>query len=401
VRERTLLTERSGSGHLRDIPEAAPGKSDYRSRRPRAIILAMRTEPPVAAPLTRATRGRWIGGVCAGIAQARDVPVGAVRAAFALTAALGGLGVVAYLAWWLIVPAEGEEDAAPRTRPLVTLVLAGAGAAGLATLATLGAAATVFGLGWVVAALAAVVLAGGLASWRRTGPSWALLPVAALVLPSVALAAADVHLARETGDRQVAPRALADVPRDGYESGLGELMVDLRHTDLPRAGTHTLRIDGGVRRTIVALPHDRCVPVTISYTINSFALRAASVLAGHTLSSGYDGATLFGDAHWTGSGELTSVNDAHAPMTLHIDFTSAGGGLYVRDYPDRVDPRLNPDWPGYPLGLSAGPDTRSDTRKVARRRIAEWRRRHAREVRAVRRVERFRAGPCARTGASA
>ena len=68
--------------------------------------------PPSPSPLARAREGRWLGGVCAGIAQARGVPAGAVRAAFALAGLLGGVGVLAYLACWLIVPAEGESPEA-------------------------------------------------------------------------------------------------------------------------------------------------------------------------------------------------------------------------------------------------------------------------------------------------
>ena len=43
-----------------------------------------------------------------------------------------------------------------------------------------GAAATVFGFGWAVVAVAGAVLVGVLAGWARLGPAWALLPVGAL-----------------------------------------------------------------------------------------------------------------------------------------------------------------------------------------------------------------------------
>lgn len=355
------------------------------------------SSPP--PPLTRAVHGRWLGGVCAGVAQARGIPVGTVRAAFAVAALVGGLGVLAYLAWWLIVPAEGEEGAPP-ARPLATLVLAGAGALGLATLGAVASAATIFGLGWIVAALAAVVLVAALASWERLGPAWVLLPVGALVLPPVALAAGGVHLSRQTGDRQETPATVADFPAHGYRSGLGELLIDLRHTQLPKAGTVDLRVDAGVRRTIVALPHGRCVPVNLSYRIHSFAARAALVLTGHSTSL-FSAISVFGDQRWSGSGQFASVNERHSPLRLNITFTSAGGGLYVRDYPDDVDPRLDPEWPGYPYGLMPAPDTRGWKRAVARRHLARWRVQHRAEVRHNRRVEAERPGPCADRRASA
>ena len=119
-----------------------------------------------------------------------------------------------------------------------------------------------FGFGWVVVALAAAVLAGTLAAWARLGPGWALLPIGALVLPSTALALGGVHVEPSTTSVTVAPRAAAALV--DYKSGLGLLTVDLRRTALPASGTIPLKIDAGVRRTLIALPHDRCVHVTVA-----------------------------------------------------------------------------------------------------------------------------------------
>ena len=169
---------------------------------------------PLPPALTRAEHGRWLGGVCAGLAQNRALPVGRLRAAFAVAALAGGLGIVVYVACWLIIPAEGEADDVETkgARGIVVLALACAACLGLATLAALGALATVFGFGWVVVALAAAVLAGALWSWPRVGPAWALLPVAALVLPSAALAAGGVRIEPQSGPITVAPRALNNLP---------------------------------------------------------------------------------------------------------------------------------------------------------------------------------------------
>jgi phage shock protein PspC (stress-responsive transcriptional regulator) len=61
-----------------------------------------------SAPLHRATKGRMIGGVAAGLADYLGVDVTIVRIAFALAAVLGGgIGVPAYLAFLLLVPEEG------------------------------------------------------------------------------------------------------------------------------------------------------------------------------------------------------------------------------------------------------------------------------------------------------
>jgi phage shock protein PspC (stress-responsive transcriptional regulator) len=52
---------------------------------------------------------RKVAGVCAGVAHALDLPLPVVRAAFLLLAVFPGfrgLGVGAYLALWLLMPAE-------------------------------------------------------------------------------------------------------------------------------------------------------------------------------------------------------------------------------------------------------------------------------------------------------
>ena len=73
-----------------------------------------------------------------------------------------------------------------------------------------------------------------------------------------------------------------------------------------------------------------------------------------------------------------------------------GGELVVRDYPDDVSPRENPDWPGY-RGLSRG-TPRHDRAPERRGRplLSEWRVRRAEQDVDKARMDRFMAGPCAR-----
>ena len=355
----------------------------------------MTPEPAPTPRLARATRGRWLGGVCVGFARTRGVPVAWVRGAFALAACVGGIGVLAYLACWLIVPGEGEAHDEPPA--IVALVLAGAGTLALATLAALAGAATIFGFGWVVAAVAAVVLAAALAAWGRLGPAGALLPVAALVLPSLAVAAAGVRVAPQSGDQRFAPATVAAFPAHGYRTGLGTMLIDLRHTALPDAGVVRLRVDGGIRRTIVALPHDRCVQVAVGYDVHPFAARAATVLLGRN-DTVFDDVVVFGEHH-QGRHGLTSTEQRGARLLVSIDFRSAGGSLYVRDYPDEVDPGGEPDWPSDP-GVPATPPHTAGMAKATRARVLSlWRARHRRYLRAVRQVRAQRPGPCNAKGA--
>jgi phage shock protein PspC (stress-responsive transcriptional regulator) len=354
---------------------------------------------PQHQPLARATRGRWIGGVCEGIARVRPIPVATLRAGFVLTTALAGLGALVYLACWLIIPAEGEAGAAARgaggrvaPRAITSVILGCAAIAGLATLGLVAAAATVFGFGWFVVVVAGAILLGALASWSRLGPAWALLPVSALVLPSLAIAASGVHVTPQVGDRSFAPRTYADIPRRGYESGLGTMVVDLRGTRLP-SGEDTITIHGGLRRTTLALPHDRCLAVDVDYHVHPFAARAASVLTGDA--DPYESVTAFGTEHFGHAGRIVWPDrDVHARTTLHVRFDSSGGSLLLRDYPDDVDPQANPDWPGFPYAVEARPGVVGLDREERAREIADWRVRVRQERRQAAHAKRFIDGPC-------
>src|SRR5579863_3597444 len=89
------------------------------------------------AALSRARQGRWLAGVCAGVSRHRQLPVGALRAAFAIAVTFGGLGVLVYLACWVIIPAEGEAESSDGPRGVVVLAQALAACAALATLVAL------------------------------------------------------------------------------------------------------------------------------------------------------------------------------------------------------------------------------------------------------------------------
>jgi phage shock protein C len=59
--------------------------------------------------LVRSRTGRMIAGVCAGVADYFGVDVTLVRVIVAVVSAVtGGVGVLAYLAAWALIPQEGE-----------------------------------------------------------------------------------------------------------------------------------------------------------------------------------------------------------------------------------------------------------------------------------------------------
>jgi phage shock protein PspC (stress-responsive transcriptional regulator) len=56
--------------------------------------------------LTRPRRGRWIAGVCAGLAKRFGLSAGVVRLLFLLSCLLPGPQIVVYLVLWVLMPSE-------------------------------------------------------------------------------------------------------------------------------------------------------------------------------------------------------------------------------------------------------------------------------------------------------
>jgi len=138
-------------------------------------------ERPSERPLRRATRDTRhpvIGGVAAGLARHLGVPVLWVRAAFLVTAVLGGSGILFYAGLWLVLPgdalhdheAPGLESASRQGRrpgrirrladsgPAIALVALGLGMVLFAE--------AIFGNGIVIWALVLAVIGFGLL-WRQ------------------------------------------------------------------------------------------------------------------------------------------------------------------------------------------------------------------------------------------
>ncbi len=56
--------------------------------------------------LVRPRRGRWIAGVCAGIAERYDLHPMIVRIAFVTSLVLPGPQILVYIALWILIPSE-------------------------------------------------------------------------------------------------------------------------------------------------------------------------------------------------------------------------------------------------------------------------------------------------------
>lgn len=60
--------------------------------------------------LVRRREGRMLAGVCAGVAGYFGVDVTPVRVITVILCLLGGTGVLAYLAAWVLIPAESQAN---------------------------------------------------------------------------------------------------------------------------------------------------------------------------------------------------------------------------------------------------------------------------------------------------
>ena len=272
--------------------------------------------PPEPRRLVRMQEGRVLGGVCAGLGRYFNLDPIIFRIGAVVLTLAGGAGVLAYLAAWLLIPSEDAsgEPAAGRNRWLVIggvvvllclswpfllgggLIVAGLGiplaflvatgvlvwwfvsgegpagdagqvargaALGLGILLVCGVIA--FGGAWAAAAggetvVAIAVIAAGAAILIGAF----VRPVRLLVLPAIALAlsagavsAADIDLDGGVGDRDYSPSSAADL-RDTFQLGMGELVIDLRNTDLP-PGDVRVGVDLGVGDARVIVPSDVCV----------------------------------------------------------------------------------------------------------------------------------------------
>jgi phage shock protein PspC (stress-responsive transcriptional regulator) len=276
-------------------------------------------QPPPRKRLVRSRSDRVVGGVAGGLGQYFNVDplffrIGAVALAF-----VGGAGLLLYLAALLLMPSEGEPaPVAPgtqgRNRALVIaaivvlllvawpfllgggLLLAGIGIP-LAILVGTGvlvwwlvsgegpsgeagdiARRAALGIG-VLILCGVILLVGGFAA--AAGPDWLvpafliaagaaiavgafMKPLRWLVLPALTLglaagfvAAADIDLDGGVGEETYRPASAGEL-RPHYELGVGDLVIDLRDTDLP-PGDVPLDLDVGIGQAHVIVPDEVCV----------------------------------------------------------------------------------------------------------------------------------------------
>ncbi|MEV0799722.1 PspC domain-containing protein [Kribbella pittospori] len=60
----------------------------------------------MASTLVRPSSGRWIGGVCAGLARRFGISANTMRLIFVVSCLLPGPQVLIYLVLWILMPSE-------------------------------------------------------------------------------------------------------------------------------------------------------------------------------------------------------------------------------------------------------------------------------------------------------
>lgn len=211
---------------------------------------------------------------------------------------------------------------------VVTILLAFAAFIGLSIVAVAAAWAGATGHG---VAVALVVIAIGLMlviAAFNGGARWLIAPAIALAVPLGVVAAVDISFGDGIGERNYKPLTVASLPENGYELGIGRLVVDLRDLDWSADTVVDLNLDLGVGEAIVAVPSNVCV--TTDFTARAGDLRIAGDRSGgvDVHSQANDGATATPRLDLTGEvdlGELRVINDDAADLNGHDRFRSGGG----------------------------------------------------------------------------
>lgn len=179
--------------------------------------------------------------------------------------ALGLLAVVAYGAYRGLTRlggAGGQDSSMPtaaRIAGATLLTLALLCVAGIGAMTAFWLAATGNGTAGAVLVIALGLTAVVTAFFRPV--RW-LAPVALVIaLPVAVVAAADLDLDGGIGERTYRPAVVADIPADGYDLGVGELVVDLRELEWPRSGEVRVKVDLGMGHALVLVPRGVCLRV--------------------------------------------------------------------------------------------------------------------------------------------
>jgi phage shock protein PspC (stress-responsive transcriptional regulator) len=246
-----------------------PGTAETEEMRDRTREVGP-SPPPAVEPgrrrFLRSKDDRVLAGVAGGLGGYFNIDPIIIRIAFAVSVLFGGLGVIAYLAVAIFVPADdgaGNPVPSSRSRDVFRVVAAVALIAlafgGFGLLTALAFVATGLGFGLPVAIIVVIIGIALAALSFRGGARWLIVPALALAIGVGAAAASDVDLGGGVGSRDFRRASASSIPADGYELGVGRLAVDLRDIDWSPKRVVDLRVRVGAGQAIVAVPSDVCV----------------------------------------------------------------------------------------------------------------------------------------------
>jgi phage shock protein PspC (stress-responsive transcriptional regulator) len=272
--------------------------------------------PPARPPLRRSRTDKVIGGVSGGLAENTGIDALLWRVGFIALVFAGGTGFLVYLLLWLLMPARPLDPAdtaaaaAPSAPPEPRSPVPGITVAALLIalgLTTLVARTTAWNPGpSVFLGIALLVVGVGLGIGAFVDGRAARGPLIALgVLLSFALLLASVgggwrdRAEGGVGDRSYAPRT-ADAVQSTYESGVGDLDVDLTNIDLSDlAAPITTTVNAGLGDVEIVVPRSADVQVSVQNGVGE-----ADVL-GLGSDGGFSPGT--GSQPWTGDGTAEIV----------------------------------------------------------------------------------------------
>ena len=277
----------------------------------------METTDTIREPrrLSRPRDGRWLGGVSSGLGAYFDLSPAIYRIAFVALALAGGTGILLYIAAWLVIPEEGEDDSIAAAMLKRNHDRPGR-AVGLALIAFVGILALSEarfwpspGNLWLAAALAGAALVWWQVSPRSSAPSShgdaeatalprrSLFPLAAggvlVVVGAIALldivgvwdadwrivlgalvVAIRVPVFAGIGDRVEHPASVTQLDSK-YELGIGDFNVNLADVALP-AGETRVKATLGIGDLTVH------VPKNVAVEVDGRAGAGEVVIFGHT-----------------------------------------------------------------------------------------------------------------------
>jgi phage shock protein PspC (stress-responsive transcriptional regulator) len=230
-----------------------------------------KAQPGPKRRLLRSKDERMIWGVAGGVGEHLNVDATLVRVGFVIAALFGGAGLLAYLVLAVALPEDDgtgkpvdEPWSARFGRVLLICLLVCAALAVAACLVVASAWTVATGHGVIVAAVviglgALLAIAAFTGEMRKRVAPWVIGGALLLAVPAGAVAAADIEIDESVGQREYTPTAASELPADGYELGVGQLIVDLR--ELPFASGETIPVDAelGIGQMIVSIPPGVCV----------------------------------------------------------------------------------------------------------------------------------------------